>query len=56
MRSRSAASVPTSVSRFESWCLSRSLERNANRRVVTARELGITRECLYKKLRRYGLQ
>ena len=34
----------------------RTLERNANRRVVTARELGITRECLYKKLRRYGLQ
>jgi DNA-binding NtrC family response regulator len=44
------------VSRFESWYLARSLERNANRRLVTARELGITRECLYKKLRRYGLQ
>jgi DNA-binding NtrC family response regulator len=44
------------VARFESWYLSRSLERNANRRLVTARELGITRECLYKKLRRYGLQ
>ncbi len=44
------------VSRFESWYLSRTLERNQNRRIVTARELGITRECLYKKLRRYGLQ
>jgi DNA-binding NtrC family response regulator len=44
------------VSRFESWYLARTLERNQNRRVVSARELGITRECLYKKLRRYGLQ
>jgi len=44
------------VARFECWYLSRTLERNANRRVVSARELGITRECLYKKLRRYGIQ
>jgi transcriptional regulator with PAS, ATPase and Fis domain len=44
------------VARFEAWYLSHALERNASRRIATARELGITRECLYKKLRRYGLQ
>ena len=43
------------IGRFESWYLRRSLERNANRRIVTARELGITRECLYKKMKRYGI-
>jgi len=55
-RDAQSETLREAVSRFESWYLSRSLERNANRRVVTARELGITRECLYKKLRRYGLQ
>ena len=44
------------VARFEAWYLTHALERNQSRRIVTARELGITRECLYKKLRRYGLQ
>ena len=44
------------VARFEAWYLGHALERNQNRRIVTARELGITRECLYKKLRRYGMQ
>jgi DNA-binding NtrC family response regulator len=44
------------VSRFESWYLKHALERNQQRRIATARELGITRECLYKKLRRYGMQ
>ena len=33
--------------------LGHALERNQNRRIVTARELEFTRECLYK-LRRYG--
>ena len=55
-RDAQSETLREAVSRFESWYLSRSLERNANRRLVTARELGITRECLYKKLRRYGLQ
>jgi transcriptional regulator with PAS, ATPase and Fis domain len=44
------------VARFESWYLKHALERNQDRRIATARELGITRECLYKKLRRYGMQ
>ena len=44
------------VARFEAWYLGHALERNQHRRIATARELGITRECLYKKLRRYGMQ
>ena len=44
------------MARFESWVLVRALERHGDRRIVTARALGITRECLYKKLKRHGLQ
>ncbi len=55
-RDAQSETLREAVSRFVSWYLSRTLERNANRRVISARELGITRECLYKKLRRYGLQ
>ena len=42
--------------RFESWYLRRALERHGGRRIATARALGITRECLYKKLKRYKMQ
>jgi transcriptional regulator with PAS, ATPase and Fis domain len=42
--------------RFESWYLRRALERHGGRRIATARALGITRECLYKKLKRYRMQ
>ncbi len=55
-RDAQTETLRVAVARFESWYLSRTLERNSNRRLVSARELGITRECLYKKLRRYGLQ
>ncbi len=44
------------MARLERWVLVRALERHQQRRVATARSLGITRECLYKKLRRHGLQ
>ncbi|MFQ5514216.1 MAG: sigma-54 interaction domain-containing protein [Myxococcota bacterium] len=44
------------MARLETWVLRRALERHAGRRIATARSLGITRECLYKKLKRYGLQ
>jgi transcriptional regulator with PAS, ATPase and Fis domain len=44
------------MARFEAWVLARALERHAGRRVSTARALGITREALYKKLRRFGMQ
>ncbi|NRA04018.1 MAG: sigma 54-interacting transcriptional regulator [Myxococcales bacterium] len=49
-------SLRETMARFESWVLRRALERHAGRRIATARSLGITRECLYKKLRRYEMQ
>ena len=52
----SSETLRQAVARFESWYLKQALERNQERRIATARELGITRECLYKKLRRYGMQ
>ncbi len=44
------------MARFEAWVLSCALDRHDGRRIATARSLDITRECLYKKLKRYGLQ
>jgi DNA-binding NtrC family response regulator len=44
------------MARFEAWVLRRSLEHHGGRRIATARALGITREALYKKLRRHGMQ
>jgi transcriptional regulator with PAS, ATPase and Fis domain len=44
------------MARLEAWVLRDALETHAGRRIATARSLGITRECLYKKLKRYGLQ
>jgi transcriptional regulator of acetoin/glycerol metabolism len=40
----------------ESWLLRRALDRNDGRRTVTARQLGLTREGLYKKLKRLGIE
>ena len=51
-----AETLRETMARFESWVLVRALERHGDRRIVTARALGITRECLYKKLKRHGLQ
>jgi transcriptional regulator of acetoin/glycerol metabolism len=36
--------------------LRRALEAHAGRRAATARTLGITREGLYKKMRRFGIE
>jgi two-component system NtrC family response regulator len=44
------------MARFEAWALRCALEKHGGRRIATARSLGVTRECLYKKLRRYGMQ
>ncbi|TDJ09831.1 MAG: sigma-54-dependent Fis family transcriptional regulator, partial [Deltaproteobacteria bacterium] len=44
------------MARFEAWVLRCALDRHDGRRIATARSLDITRECLYKKLRRYGMQ
>jgi Nif-specific regulatory protein len=44
------------LARFETVCLRRALERNSGRRAETARNLGLTREGLYKKMKRYGIE
>ena len=49
-------SLRDTMARFEAWVLRRALERHGQRRIATARSLGFTREGLYKKLKRYGLQ
>ncbi len=44
------------LARFESYVLRRALERHRGRRSETARSLGVTREGLYKKLKRFGIE
>ena len=51
-----AETLRATMGRLETWVLRRALERHGGRRVATARSLGITREGLYKKLKRFGLQ
>lgn len=55
-RDSGSDSLRATVARFEAWFLRQSLARHDGRRIATARSLGITRECLYKKLKRYGMQ
>jgi transcriptional regulator with PAS, ATPase and Fis domain len=43
------------LARVEAWLIRRSLDAHAGRRAATARTLGITREGLYKKMRRFGI-
>jgi transcriptional regulator with PAS, ATPase and Fis domain len=48
-------SLRETMARVESYVLRRALERNEGRKSATARQLGITREGLYKKLKRLGI-
>jgi DNA-binding NtrC family response regulator len=43
------------MARLEAWLLRRALDAHGGRRAATARTLGITREGLYKKMRRFGI-
>ncbi len=45
-----------SLARAEAWLLRSALERHGGRRAATARALGITREGLYKKMKRLGIE
>ncbi len=45
-----------SLQRAEAWLLRRALDRHRGRRAATARTLGITREGLYKKMKRLGIE
>jgi transcriptional regulator with PAS, ATPase and Fis domain len=44
------------LDRIESWMLRRALANNGGRKTQTARKLGLTREGLYKKLKRLGIE
>jgi DNA-binding NtrC family response regulator len=43
------------VDRVEAWLIRRAHANNGGRKASTARRLGLTREGLYKKLRRLGI-
>ena len=51
-----AETLRETMARLEAWVLRGALERHGGKRISTARSLGITRECLYKKLKRHGMQ
>jgi len=42
--------------RVEAWMIRRTLEQQNGRRAATARKLGITREGLYKKMKRLNIE
>ena len=44
------------LERIEAWLLRRALANNQGRKAATARKLGLTREGLYKKLKRLGIE
>ena len=50
-----ADTLQRQVARLEAWLIRRALEAHGDRRAATARTLGITREGLYKKMKRYGI-
>ena len=48
-------SLRETLSRVEAWLIRHALDANSGRRAATARLLGITREGLYKKMKRHGI-
>jgi transcriptional regulator with PAS, ATPase and Fis domain len=53
---REGETLRETMARVEAWLLRRALERTGQRRAETARRLGLTREGLYKKLKRLGIE
>ncbi len=53
---RPGDTLRATMDRIESWLIRRALEQNGRRRNTTARKLGITREGLYKKMKRLGIE
>ncbi len=51
----SGETLRQNLDRLEAWLIRRSLEDHGGRRAATARTLGITREGLYKKMKRLGI-
>jgi transcriptional regulator with PAS, ATPase and Fis domain len=56
VRSDGHETLRAQLARVEAWLIRRSLDAHGNRRAATARTLGITREGLYKKMRRFSIQ
>jgi len=52
---RAGDTLRDNMQRIESWLIRRALEQHGGRRTATARKLGITREGLYKKMKRLGI-
>jgi Nif-specific regulatory protein len=46
----------TTMDRIEAWLVRRALDEHGGRRTQTARTLGLTREGLYKKMKRLGVE
>ena len=49
-------SLRDNMRRVEAWMIRQTLDEHGGRRAATARKLGITREGLYKKMRRLGIE
>jgi Nif-specific regulatory protein len=54
--SRPGDTLRANLDRVEAWLIRRALEQQGGRRAATARKLGITREGLYKKMKRLGIE
>ncbi len=52
---REGESLRETLQRIEAWLLRRALEAHDGHRTRTARRLGITREGLHKKMKRFGI-
>jgi transcriptional regulator with PAS, ATPase and Fis domain len=48
-------SLRETLARVEAWLIRRTLDANSGQRATTARRLGITREGLYKKMKRHSI-
>jgi len=53
---RPEETLKEALERVEAWMIRRSLANNAGRKARTARKLGLTREGLYKKMKRLGIE
>ena len=49
---RPGETLHAALGRLEAWLIRHTLDENAGRRAATARQLGVTREGLYKKMKR----
>jgi DNA-binding NtrC family response regulator len=54
--SRPGETLREAVQRIEALFIRRALDDHGGRRAATARSLGITREGLYTKMKRYGIE